>query len=383
MKLSYFGVTLAVAVLATGCGGASGQPEYPPQTPLNARMVTAPKLYRVSERCSQGPLVLTVPAIGSTWGETITITARGEPISLQYDVWAGGERLRDRWPMQSQDDRGTPLPPTRGDCLLPTTPNQGPGAWGPQLPPGQGGGLGGGSNKRQASFVATDRQSQRGQARASISFKKEVRTWGQVGFSAGAQITFVFYSDLPNDFVNVVFEVSQAVLEPPNHEAYKQELWVSKLQADAKEAALRERGRQCALNMDASCRAEGWRYASEVPAQAPLANGGGLPQTVTASKTPTSPPPPGRAEAIPPKPTAGSVWVNGYYVWDGFAWVWASGAYRIPPEDLRPPPSPPPPPPATEPTRPAAGGPFAQWVAGRWVFTATGWVWLPGRLELR
>ena len=52
-------------------------------------------------------------------------------------------------------------------------------------------------------------------------------------------------------------------------------------------------------------------------------------------------------------------------------------------EDLRPPPSAPPPPPVAEPQRPPRAGPLAQWTAGRWVFTATGWVWLAGRFELR
>jgi len=368
-----------------GCGGGGARsPEYPLQTPLNPRWAAAPRFYRVSERCTQGPLVITLPALGSTWGEALEITAHGGALKGSYDVWVGGERVKSGWAMQTKDERGSPLPAARDYCLLPTTPKQGQGGWTPQLPPAQGGGFGAGGGLRQTSFIAVARPSELGKSSASVSYRKEVRTWGEVGLGTGAQVSFVFYSELPNDFSKVIFEVSHGALEPPNHEAYKQELWTAKLRSDAERAAVQARGRQCALNMDASCRAEGWRYASEVPAERPggdLGGFGGSGGVVAPSKTPTAPPPPARAEMVPAKPTPGSVWVNGYYVWDGYLWVWASGAYRIPPEDLRPPPSPPPPPPVAEPQRPPSGGPFAQWVAGRWVFTATGWVWLAGRFE--
>ena len=383
MKIACLYVMLmaGLAVGGAGCGGGTRRPSYLPKAELSTRWAAEAKFYGVSERCSQGPLVLTMPALGSTWGEIIEITAHGGAIEGSYDVWVGGERVRQGWAVHTDDERGRPVPAAREHCLLPTTPKQGQGGWTPQLPPSQGGGFGGGSSLRTTSFISMNQPSVLSQSHASVSYRKDVRAWGEVGLRAGAQISFVFYSDLPNDFSKVTFKVNHGALEPPDHEAYKQELWTAKLRLEADQAALEARGRQCALNMDAACRAEGWRYASEVPPDRPSVAPVGFATAVSASKTPTVPPPAARVEVVPPKPTAGSVWVNGYYVWDGYVWVWASGAYRIPPEDLRPPPSPPPPPPVAEPQRPPSGGPFAQWVVGRWVFTATGWVWLAGRFQ--
>ena len=393
MRFAWLFILFATSALV-GCGGSAPSPAYP--RPLSPQWAAPAKFYRVSERCSQGPLVVTMPALGSTWGETVEIKAHGGAIAGSYDVWVGPERVQSGSMLTLYG--GHVLPAARAHCLLPSTPKPAQGGWSPQMPPSNpGGSLGGAGNMRHTGFISVERPGTLGNRSASMSFRKEVRVWGEVALSAGAQITIVFYSDLPNDFENVVFEISHGALLPRDHEEYKNELWTAKLRADseqasaklradARHAALQERGRQCALNMDAACRAEGWRFASEVPPERPTAEWPGVGVSAggaAPSQAPTAPPPPARVEIVPPKPTVGSVWVNGYYVWDGYVWVWASGAYRIPPEDLRPPPSAPPPPPVAEPQRPPSAGPLAQWTAGRWVFTATGWVWLAGRFELR
>jgi hypothetical protein len=43
------------------------------------------------------------------------------------------------------------------------------------------------------------------------------------------------------------------------------------------------------------------------------------------------PPPPGRVEIIPPKKTAGQVWIDGQWEWDGNGWKWREGAWSTPP----------------------------------------------------
>ena len=43
------------------------------------------------------------------------------------------------------------------------------------------------------------------------------------------------------------------------------------------------------------------------------------------------PPPAARAEIIPSKPRAGTVWVDGEWSWEGKQWTWQSGAWVMPP----------------------------------------------------
>jgi hypothetical protein len=43
-------------------------------------------------------------------------------------------------------------------------------------------------------------------------------------------------------------------------------------------------------------------------------------------------PPAFRVEAIPARPSAGHVWVSGYWRWDNNAYAWAPGVWMAPPE---------------------------------------------------
>lgn len=45
------------------------------------------------------------------------------------------------------------------------------------------------------------------------------------------------------------------------------------------------------------------------------------------------PPPPGRVETVPPQKTAGQVWIDGQWEWDGNGWKWREGAWSTPPPD--------------------------------------------------
>lgn len=66
-------------------------------------------------------------------------------------------------------------------------------------------------------------------------------------------------------------------------------------------------------------------------------------------------PPPLRAEAVPPPPSAAHVWVPGHWQWNGVRWGWHRGHY------------------ARRPT------PAAYWVQGAWVPMPNGhWRWAPG-----
>lgn len=69
----------------------------------------------------------------------------------------------------------------------------------------------------------------------------------------------------------------------------------------------------------------------------------------------TAPPPP-RSVIIPPRPSAVSVWISGYWNWTGVEFVWVDGHWdRSPPH------------------------PGAQWVPDQWHKTKQGWYRQPGR----
>jgi hypothetical protein len=44
------------------------------------------------------------------------------------------------------------------------------------------------------------------------------------------------------------------------------------------------------------------------------------------------PPPPVRADIVPPRPHSSSVWIDGEWHWQGTRWGWRRGAWVIPPE---------------------------------------------------
>lgn len=67
-----------------------------------------------------------------------------------------------------------------------------------------------------------------------------------------------------------------------------------------------------------------------------------------------SPPPPRRAH-IPPRPSPGAFWIDGYWRWSGVEFVWTDGRW-----DRSPPPG-------------------KVWVPGRWTHSKRGWYWTDGR----
>jgi hypothetical protein len=46
----------------------------------------------------------------------------------------------------------------------------------------------------------------------------------------------------------------------------------------------------------------------------------------------TKAPPPFRVETVPARPSAGHVWVPGFWAWESDAYVWMPGAWMAPPE---------------------------------------------------
>src|SRR5262245_51470847 len=57
------------------------------------------------------------------------------------------------------------------------------------------------------------------------------------------------------------------------------------------------------------------------------------PHVTATTPGPAAPPepPPLRAEVVPPAPATGAVWIAGYWAWDGRAYAWIAGEWKVPP----------------------------------------------------
>ncbi|KAA3620408.1 MAG: hypothetical protein DWQ05_00255 [Calditrichaeota bacterium] len=64
-------------------------------------------------------------------------------------------------------------------------------------------------------------------------------------------------------------------------------------------------------------------------------------------------PPPPRKEMRPARPSAKAVWVTGYWLWNGNAYVWNRGYWEKRPKGR-------------------------VWIAGHWRNTPRGYKWIPG-----
>ena len=102
-------------------------------------------------------------------------------------------------------------------------------------------------------------------------------------------------------------------------------------------------------------------------------------------KPPTTAPPVAKAEDPGPVPSRRAEWVDGFWQWSGFTWVWLSGWWKVPEIDIRARAT------AVAPTAPpplrieVMGAPpchGAIWMAGHWVWQAHAWMWLVGRWSL-
>ena len=102
-------------------------------------------------------------------------------------------------------------------------------------------------------------------------------------------------------------------------------------------------------------------------------------------KPPRTAPPTARVEDPGPQPSRRAEWVDGFWQWTGYTWVWLSGWWKVPDLDIRSrataiAPTAPPPIRIEVVGQPPCVG--AVWMSGHWVWRARAWVWLAGRWTL-
>jgi len=59
------------------------------------------------------------------------------------------------------------------------------------------------------------------------------------------------------------------------------------------------------------------------------------PRYRTVAQPPPEPPPPLNSEVVPPPPTPNSLWIPGYWSYDGRGYSWIAGRWEIPPPTAR------------------------------------------------
>ena len=150
------------------------------------------------------------------------------------------------------------------------------------------------------------------------------------------------------------------------------------LELESREA---ERARYCVANgEDARCwstaergrRENAWRERIRLAEAKPLG--------------PDGPPPDPLQEIVPPKLSVHAEWRPGYWQWTGTSWTWLGGMWRVPDDDIVAEqttiaPGPPPPPcPEAVPPPPMR---TTIWIGGFWQWNGAEWVWVAGSYQAR
>src|SRR2546430_11573971 len=76
-----FASYVCVASLLAGCGPSLGQ------------VTRTTQAFAVQQKCAQGPFEVHVPAFGSTWGEDVTLEARGGAVDGHATITIDGREI--------------------------------------------------------------------------------------------------------------------------------------------------------------------------------------------------------------------------------------------------------------------------------------------------
>jgi hypothetical protein len=96
----------------------------------------------------------------------------------------------------------------------------------------------------------------------------------------------------------------------------------------------------------------------------------------------TPPPPPPRTETQPPRPSTHARWIPGYWQYAEGGFHWLAGMWDVPEEDIQQDqtvhaPTPPPPPPVEQPHEPQPTV-TAVWTPGQWQWDGRAYIWIAG-----
>jgi hypothetical protein len=333
------GVVL-IGALAVACG------------PRMNRKQVASHTYASTARCSQGPVEAEFTATGAKWGESIEIYAcgpRGVRALANVEVdgaWANsgpvgfGDRDNSRCVLRDAEVAATPTTPASGGAS--STADSG-------------------STREPVAEAAPPSTVQFREVYGAEEVCKYTMSTVLAldTLEAGATIRVKIWSNEPNDLEGALFQVVHHANKPN----VSDEEWAKHV---AKQEAKWEKE---LAEAEAEAEPEPEPDYERMIAEAEVYTG------------PTTAPPSPRAEAIPPSPSTNAEWVAGYWYWNVEAWMWIDGQWRIPDTDVSgghlvsAPFAPPAVRAEAETNRPASN---AVWATGYWAWDGTAYVWIAG-----
>jgi hypothetical protein len=327
-----------------------------PKEPFETRERIA---FRPGDRCGQGPYRMETDALRAKYGEQIIVYACG-----QHEI-AGNYRLtveyKDKRRPADSDDRAfgwgrsdnAACKANRASTVQAASgTGSGTGA-GAGAPPAAGGGGAPAAPPAKlkptplARVAAVPEQCRFRSAVLDSSY----RSYGD-SVPLDAHLVIDLWSDEPNDLEGLVFVIEKkAVVADMTVERWK-------------------------AYMDAS-RAWGERYMAFLNGEVAAGR-----TTLVDTTARTPPPPPARAETPPPRPSRNARWIPGYWHHAEAKFHWIAGLWQVPDEDIAKDltvhaPKPPPAAPVVEP-RPARPTGTAVWTSGQWQWDGRAYVWIAG-----
>jgi hypothetical protein len=366
--------------------------------------------YVLSQRCSQGPIVVKLAALPAEYGQYFKIILHGGhavkgrwelqlpgKVSSTFSTFASLGADGD-WVKTADNARCVLSPEEKGS--VPGKPGAGSGTPGtssggsPSGKPEGGGSL--------SVLVSIAMPSNLPSKFASVYYSIDGKLAGE--------IKLTLWSEEPNDYEGTTFVVEQGDIVP--REPAK---WAAGIEAEHKKAAdskvedeERNKRRNACFNVFYSTKDHVWSeacqkefgdagpraqrqqdchnvwYAKKTWSDACRKEFGDDPGTASKTTKPSpsfSPPPAPPPDPQPPKPSVNAEWVPGSYSWEG-KWVWSAGVFRVPKKDVdegktaTAPNAPPAP--KDESTKPPQPSPNSVWTGGYWFFAASNWIWIEG-----
>lgn len=362
-----FGVVLCLVV---GCGSSAKKEAADPQKaereaaaarakqieamkPASPYEVRERKVYRPSERCGQGPYRFESDALRARFGEQMVIFACGKhAISGNYRITttrkartADSSESTFGFHHDNEACKARELAATSGGG------SSGGGGTGG----GGGGARGGATAMAPATIKPVTLEPGTTVPEGCVRSGVLDHTWysGEDSVAIDARFVIDVWSDEPNDLAGLVFVVERgAVVADMTLErwhAYR----------DASDAWFKA----YMANLDVEVRAGR--------------------TTILDAKVKTPPPPPPRAEVQPPRPSRHARWIAGYWFYEDAKFHWIAGLWDVPEEDVQreltvqAPTTPPAAPAHDEPAEPQPTR-TAVWTPGSWQWDGRAYVWIAG-----
>jgi hypothetical protein len=367
---------VAIALLVVGCGSSSKSkttPEQPAETaaekaerearetrerrrkeidamkpaePYEMRDKTA---YQASDRCGQGPYRFETDSLNTKFGERIEVYACGKhAVSGNYRLTTTRKYGTPSTFERSFGSLGADNAACKGKPVATVVTSSGGGG---------GGGTGGGKGGKGATAAAPEKVEPVKLSKTANISTDCVRTYiTEYGWQPGfeGRIAIDIWSAEPNDLEGLVFVIERhGVVADMTREKW-----------DAYQKAY-----------------DAWYAVYRKHADEQLATGD---WKLVDNSVKTPPPPAPRAEKPTPRPSKNARWIPGYWLYEETRFHWIAGLWDVPEEDIKKEltvqaPTPPPaepvrvePPPEPAPTRTAV------WTPGSWQWNGTAYIWIAG-----